>query len=121
MYPCRYVDLIPWFGRPVSQLCMVTHIGVDHIYDTFGYLLTSLDQPWLSQNNVQLFAGAISNKGAALDNCWGFVDGPVRPVCRPKQDQSAVYKLPQKGACNKIPIIGYTKWIICQPFWACGR
>ena len=90
-YPCRYVDLIPWFGRPVSQLCMVTHIVVDHIYDIFGYLLTSLDQPWLSQTNLQLFAGAISNKGAAVDNCWGFVDGAVRPVCRPKQDQRAVY------------------------------
>ena len=23
-YPCRYVDLIPRFGRPISQLCMVS-------------------------------------------------------------------------------------------------
>ena len=90
-YPCRYVDLFPRFGRPVSQLCMVTNSVVDHIYDTFCYLLTSLDQPWLSQNKVQLFVGAISNKGAALDNCRGFADGTVRPVCRPKQDQRAVY------------------------------
>ena len=44
-YPCRYVDLIPRFGRPISQLCMVSNLVVDHIIDRFGYLLTSLEQP----------------------------------------------------------------------------
>ena len=68
-YPCRYVDLIPRFGRPISQLCMVTNLLVDHIFDRFGYLLTNLDQPWLSRHHLQLFADAIHNKGAALDNC----------------------------------------------------
>ena len=58
-YPCRYVDLVPRFGRPVSQLSMVTLIVVDHIYDTFAHLLTILDQPWLSQNNAQLFVAAL--------------------------------------------------------------
>jgi len=90
-YPCRYVDLIPRFGRPISQLCMVSNLVVDHIIDRFGYLLTSLEQPWLSRHYLQLFAAAIHNKGAALDNCWGFVDGTVRPICRPKQHQRAVY------------------------------
>ena len=78
-YPCRYVDL------------MVSNLVVDHIIDRFGYLLASLEQPWLSSHYLQLFAAAIHNKGAALDNCWGFVDGTVRPICRPKQHQRAVY------------------------------
>ena len=30
-------------------------------------------------------------KGAALDNCWGFVDGTVRPVCRPTNNQRALF------------------------------
>ena len=89
-HPCRYVDLIPRFGRPVSLLCMVSNLVVDHIIDRFGYLLASLEQPWLSRHYLQLFAAAIHNKGAALDNCWGFVDGTVRPICRPKQHQRAV-------------------------------
>ena len=45
---------------------------------------------WTSIGTL-LFAGAISNNGAALDNCWGFIDGTVRPVCRHKQHQRAVY------------------------------
>ena len=29
----------------------------------------------------------IAKGGAALDNCWGFVDGTARPVCRPSENQ----------------------------------
>ena len=90
-YPCRFVDLIPRFGRPISQLCMATNLVVDHIFDSFGHLLANLDQPWLSRQNLKFYADAIHGKGAALDNCWGFVDGTVRPICRPKHDQRAVY------------------------------
>jgi len=28
-------------------------------------------------------ADAISGKGSALSNCWGFVNGTVRPIARP--------------------------------------
>ncbi|XP_065055206.1 uncharacterized protein LOC135683782 [Rhopilema esculentum] len=90
-YPCRLADLIPRFGRPVSQLCMVVNLVIDHIFDRFGYLLANLDQPLLSRHNLKVYADAIHQKGAALDNCWGFVDGTVRPICRPNQDQRAVY------------------------------
>ena len=90
-YPCRYVTLIPRFGRPVSQLSMVTHLLVSYIHNEFGSLLVNLDQPWLSRQNIQVFADAVHAKGAALDNCWGFVDGTVRPICRSTEDQRAVY------------------------------
>ena len=45
----------------------------------------------MSPENLQLYANAIHNKGAALDNCWGFVDGTVRPICRPKRNQRDVF------------------------------
>ena len=47
-YPCCYADLVPRFGRPVSQLCMVTNIVINLIYDEFATLLQNLDQAWLS-------------------------------------------------------------------------
>ena len=34
---------------------------------------------------------AISQKGSALDNCFGFIDGTVRPICRPGEKQRIVY------------------------------
>ena len=40
---------------------------------------------------MQEYANAIHAAGAALDNCWGFVDGTVRPICRPGEHQRVVY------------------------------
>ena len=34
---------------------------------------------------------AIAGKGAALDNCFGFVDGTVRPISKPGEQQGIVY------------------------------
>ena len=33
----------------------------------------------------------IEQARAALDNCWGFVDGTVSPVCRPSENQRVLY------------------------------
>ena len=90
-YPCRYADIVPRFGRPVSQICMVTNLMIDFLYDRFGNLLRDIDQPMLSPRQLQIFANAVHNKGAALNNCWGFIDGTVRPICRPNQNQRVVY------------------------------
>ena len=36
------------------------------------------------------YAAAIAGKGAALDNCFGFVDGTVRPISKPGEQQRIV-------------------------------
>ena len=82
-YPCRYADLIPRFGKPISQLWMVKNLVVDYIFEKYGDLLDSYEA-WLSQDRLKVFADAVRKKGAALDNCWGFVDGTVMPICKPK-------------------------------------
>ena len=81
----------PRFGRPVPQLSMLCNIVIDHIFHQFGHLLSSFDQQWLSRENLKVFADVIHEKGAALDNCWGFIDGTVHPICRPKRNQRVVY------------------------------
>ena len=86
-YPLRYGDLIPWFVRTVPQLSIISNMLVGMLHTRFDYLLQTLDQPWLSRANLKAFADAIHQKGAALDNCWGFIDGTVRPICRPKRNQ----------------------------------
>ena len=40
---------------------------------------------------LKQYSNAIYEKGAALDFCWGFVDGTVRPVCRPRENQRILY------------------------------
>ena len=45
----------------------------------------------MSPNLLQTYSVAIHDKGAALDNCFGFVDGTVRPISKPGVNQRAVY------------------------------
>ena len=34
----------------------------------------------LSRDKLQEYADSVAGKGAALSNCFGFVDGTVRPI-----------------------------------------
>ena len=90
-YPCRYGDMIPRFGRPVPQLSMINNQMMKFIFDEYGHLLSDLVQPWLSPDNLRRYADVLDEKGAALDNCWGFIDGTVRSVCRPNKNQRFLY------------------------------
>ena len=90
-YLCRFADLVPTFGRPIPQLCMITNEVINLTYQRWGHLLSTLDQPWLSPYNLQLFADAVHSQGAPLANCWGFIDGTVRPVSRPGKNQRVLY------------------------------
>ena len=90
-YPCRYSDMLPRFARPVPQLCMTSNQMMNFIYQTQNHRLRSFNQPWLSQANLQNYADVIHAKGAPLHNCWGFIDGTVRPVSRPGKNQRVLY------------------------------
>lgn len=90
-YPCRLGDMIPRFGRSVPELSLILAEVTDFITRTHGHLLHNMDQPWLQPAKLEMFAQAVKRKGAALDNCWGFVDGTVRPICRPGENQRIMY------------------------------
>ena len=90
-YPCRLSDLIPMFGRSVPELSEIVSEVSGHIFNTHGYLLRTLNQPWLQPDQLQRFADAVYSKGAALKNCWGFIDGTVRPISRPGEHQRVMY------------------------------
>ena len=90
-FPCRYVDLLPKFGRSLPYLCKMFNFMLSHLYNRYYWLLRSFEQPWLSGRNLSYFAERINTKGAPLDNCWGFVDGTVRGIARPQQDQRLFY------------------------------
>ena len=64
---------------------------MDYVFDEYSHLLAHLNQPWLSRNSLRHFAAAIHDEGAPLENCWGFIDGKVRPLCKPGQNQRILY------------------------------
>ena len=61
---------------------------LNDLYNRFHLLLEDLDQNWI---DVQAFADAIHDAGRPLQNCWGFIDGTLRPCCRPIQNQTILF------------------------------
>ena len=90
-YPCRYVDLVKMFARPVPELCMISNTVLDWIYDKHAFRLTSWDQFFLSPPYLEQYYQSIAEKGSPLKNCFGFIDGTVRAIARPDTNQRTVY------------------------------
>ena len=89
-YPNRLFDLEKFFGRPLSTLSLVINETVKILYDSHAHRLMNLQQPWIS-DRIQSYADAIHAKDAPLSNCFAFVDGTVRPICRPTIFQRVTY------------------------------
>ena len=90
-YPCRYSDMIPRFSTPIPVLSMVTNEVVDFIYNTHSHKITEWNHALLSSALLQTYADAVYEKGAALNNCFGFINGTVRPIARSGENQRVVY------------------------------
>ena len=94
-YPCRYSDMISRFGRPVPEINI------------------------LSPPLLQEYADAIRAKGAPLQNCFGFIDGTVRPIARPGQQQRIVYNGHKRVHSLKFQSVALPNGLIgnmCGPF-----
>ena len=61
------------------------------MYNAHGHRITEWNHFIMPPNLLQAYSVAIHGKGAALDNCFGFVDGTVRPISKPGVNQRAVY------------------------------
>ena len=90
------------FGRSLHELCLINNAFLNFMYNRWGHLLQTLNQPWLSPLNLELYAEKVRSKGAALDNCWGFIDGTVQAVSRPGSNQRILYN-GHKGAVLSNP------------------
>ena len=90
-YPCRYSNIIPRFGRSKPELSMIVNTVLKFIHTKSEHLLSSFQQGWLHPDNLTEFAIAVYKRWQALENCWGFIDGTVRPICRPGKSQRVVY------------------------------
>ena len=44
-YPCRYLDLIPMFGRSVHELSLINHTFLNFMYTRWSHLLQTMNQP----------------------------------------------------------------------------
>ncbi|CBJ33379.1 conserved unknown protein [Ectocarpus siliculosus] len=88
-FPCRYKDMRLIFHRSDSCLC-----------ETFNYMLHFMNETWGSMLTLDLgrlvprldfFAERLQTWGCPLPNCWAFIDGTVRAICRTIREQRAFF------------------------------
>ena len=119
-YPCRLSDMIARFGRPVPVISMITKEVMNFIYENHHQRLTQWNQFLLSHASLQEYADAIHRAGAALDSCFGFIDGTVRPICRPGKEQRLVYNGHKRVHSLKFQSTSLPNGIIANLFGPVG-
>ena len=87
---CRYSYMMARFGRPAPILSMITNEVLDFIYTNHSHRFLKWNPAILQPVKLEEYANAIQIKGGALDNCFGFIDGTVRPISRPEKNQRNV-------------------------------
>ena len=90
-YPCRLEDLEPVLGRTKVEISYIFNHAINYLYNTHNHLLSDLSRDWLSYEHLRSYVEAVSDRNGPLENCWGFIDGTVRPICRPQQNQKLVF------------------------------
>ena len=116
-YSCRYSDLIPRFGHPVPVMSMICNAVVDFVHNLHGHRITEYNHNLLDSASLQVYADAVSAKGAALDNCFGFVDGTI---CRPGEMQRAVYNGHKRVHVLQFQSVALPNGLIANPFGPVG-
>ena len=120
-YPCRYNDMIPYFGRPVPEISMITNTVIDYLYDTHGHRVTQWNNQFFAPDKLEVYAESIRQKGAALDNCFGFIDGTVRPICRPSKNQRIVYNGHKRIHALKFQAVSLPNGLIGNIYGPVGK
>ena len=120
-YPCRYADMIGRFAKPVPVLCMINNYMIDFIYQSHSHRLLEWNNQILNPAALETYAAAITAKGSPLNNCFGFIDGTVRPISRPGQNQQVVYNGHKRVHALKFQSVALPNGIIGNMFGSIGK
>ena len=74
----------------------------------------------LNPGFLEQYAAAIEGKGAALDNCFGFVDGTVRPISKPGEQQRIVYNGHKRVHALKFQSVAVPNGLIANMYGPVG-
>ena len=120
-YPCRYGDMIPRFAKPVPVLSLITNQMLDFIYNVHGHKVLNWNHDLLSPANLQIYVDTITAKGAPLDNCFGFIDGTIRAIARPKKHQRILYNGHKRVHALKFQSIALPNGLIGNLYGPVGK
>lgn len=81
--PARWRDLEELFGKHGPQLSEIFWEAVEFFLDARKHLVTAAISQQFIAERAELYSQCIHDKGKALTNCIGFIDGTVLGIARP--------------------------------------
>ena len=75
-YPCRNSNVIPRFGCPVAQFCMIFNQVEGIVDQQWRTLLSNFNQPLLRPDTLKSYGEAIYRKDSTLNNVGGLLMEP---------------------------------------------
>ena len=120
-YPCRYSDMLPRFARPVPVLCMISNTVLDFIFERHGHRILQWNNTVLNPLSLETYSNAITAQGAPLQNCFGFIDGTVRAISKPGENQRLVYNGHKRVHALKFQSLALPNGIIGNMFGPVGE
>ena len=70
---------------------------------------------------ISNYARSVHAKGAALQNCFGFVDGTVRPIARPDEHQRMMYNGHKRVHAIKFQSVALPNGLIANLYGPVGK
>lgn len=86
-YPNRLSHHIRTFGRSSSMISRIFNCVLSDLHERFHTKLDSIHHDYVDYEHLCQLVASIS----PLSSCIGFIDGTVRPMCRPIYDQRTSY------------------------------
>lgn len=101
-YPNRLTDLERIFGLSAPYISMVCKHVMHIIHEKAVFLLTNLrNVRWLTRAKLRFYSNAVGSHNVPIENCWGFIDGTARPICRPSVNQEEYFSGHKRVHCVK--------------------
>ena len=93
----------------------------DRIYNHHGNRVTEWNQDILAPVKLQTYVDAITAKGSPLENCFGFVDGTVRPISGLGANQRLVYNGHKRVHALKFQSVALPNGLIGNLYGPVGK
>lgn len=105
-YPNRLGDLVEEFGRSKPVLSLIFNTMLAWIWQHWSHLITdAFNSPYFTPGRKDSYCRAIKNRSSVDLAIWGFIDGTVRPICRPGHHQRVVYNGHKRTHALKYQIV----------------
>jgi hypothetical protein len=112
--PRRLCDLRDKFGGTKQRCGRIVNHVICFLFLRFRSKMAGLDLQRMNDAYMQELCSVHFQKNQVMENIWGFIDGTVRPCCRPVRFQEALYNGHKKTHAIKFQSVVAWDGIICH-------